>query len=546
MKKHLKYILIIVLISLFIMFPLMHGLYYSGNDTPIHLANIHVISKDLNFTKLFINLLSYGIGNDFGYGTRLFYPPVTYTVGAIINFIFNRFGLSIIETMKFTNLMITLFSGISMYFCSYKYNKSKRIALVSSIIYITFPYFLSDVYIRDAMAERYLFIFIPMIFSGIYSLFENDLKHFYPLFIIGYVGGILSHFTLMIYFTILFAIFLLFNYKKVFKYDFIKNFIISAIIVTLVVSPFLETLISHRFFGNYTVFQDGVMSGRIGEEGLGIIDYFNFLQGNNNNNKYCITLFVFIMLCCDFIFRKKIKFPLLIKSLIIFGGLSFILTLSIVPWKYIPSVFQMVQFPWRFQTFFLFVISLIAPVWLQLLNNKKKNLIYIFLVLVILLIEGIYNVDYPLYDGKAHFAFSDNIWYEAGMGWQKEYLPVAVSDNLDYFYKRNNDIRCDKDCSVDIIFNNSNTLQFNISGITEGVEIELPRIYYLGYSLRFGDDEIKLYEGKNGFVSATIDKNGTYCLEYTNTLLYKITLVISFCTIVLSTFKYLYTFRRDK
>ena len=69
------------------------------------------------------------------------------------------------------------------------------------------------------------------------------------------------------------------------------------------------------------------------------------------------------------------------------------------------------------------------------------------------------------------------------------------------------------------------------------IEIEFPRIFYFGYSLT--DEEgtsYDLWENDHGFLAAKVS-GGTYTLEYTGSLPYKICLYISLGTL-LSIFAY--------
>ena len=97
-----------------------------------------------------------------------------------------------------------------MYICSDRFSKNKLLAFIASVIYLSSSYHLNEIYVRDAEAESILFIFLPLVILGVKELLEGNKKWFYPCFIIGYVGGILSHFTMMIYVTIFLAITLLF------------------------------------------------------------------------------------------------------------------------------------------------------------------------------------------------------------------------------------------------------------------------------------------------------------------------------------------------
>ena len=64
------------------------------------------------------------------------------------------------------------------------------------------------------------------------------------------------------------------------------------------------------------------------------------------------------------------------------------------------------------------------------------------------------------------------------------------------------------------------------------MKLELPRLYYMGYQLKKGSEEIPLEQSENGFLQATIQKNGRYVLTYKKTIAMKIANTISLLSFV--------------
>ena len=159
------------------------------------------------------------------YGTELFYPPLGHYSAAYINTVVDNPVISL-EIVHFLGL---IFSGITMYYLAKTLSKNRFIGLLSAVIYMLFPYHLSNIYVRDALGESLLFIFLPLIFLGLYELFNDNIKKFYPLFIIGYVGGMLSHLIMMCYLTVIILVFLIIKYKTTLKY--LKQFIIASLFI---------------------------------------------------------------------------------------------------------------------------------------------------------------------------------------------------------------------------------------------------------------------------------------------------------------------------
>ncbi|MEG0826164.1 MAG: hypothetical protein RR404_01705 [Bacilli bacterium] len=518
MNRNYKNILIILFCAIVIMLPMFLTDYHSGHDTGFHIANVISLKEQLQSDNINANIVG-NIANNFGYGTRLFYPPLAHSVVAYTSLLSN---LDVLISFKIVYLICLFLSGVSLYFLSLRLSKSKKIALVSAIIYMAFPYHISDIYIRDALAETFLFVFLPLIFLALTYLFENK-KLFYLLFISGYVGGILSHFTLMIYFTLFLIPFFVINKKKVFKRDSLIALITSAVVILLITLPFFVTMFEHKLLGNYAVFLPEHMAGGIWWAARNPFDYINIFKNFNTNNiKYYLDIVTMILLAITLKNHKKIKWGNY-KFIIIFGLISFVLSTVLFPWDILPGILRMIQFPWRLETFVAITISLIAPLCLDM--KKHKN-IYI-VVIIGLLFFGYLNTNFASKE-KVNLQTFD---FNSGLGWQKEYLPVNALNNQDYLFNRNNDIIIKEKGTVQVLENKVPKLSFKIDGSSI---VEFPRLYYFGYVLKDeSNKKIDIYENKYGFIEAKVD-SGTYYLTYEGSMIYKVAKKLSLYTFILS------------
>lgn len=508
MKKTWQNLIIIFLFSCFLAIPLFSNAFHLGHDTWFHIANVTAIEELVEMGKG-SSLIVPSIAFDFGYGTRIFYPPLVHTITAVVGVLLNTE-----VAFKLVHFITIFLSGVTMYFLALKFSNKNKLALFSSLFYIAMPYFISDIYIRCAFAESLLFIFIPLILLGILYLLEGDLKHFYSCFVIGYVGGMLSHLTIMVYGTFLFGIFLLINGKTFFKKEKFIPFLKAVGSVCLLVLFFLAPLITFRILGDYAVFQEGYMSFGLKYYSLDLFDYINIYGGSNHNDvQMYFPLVVLILFIFTYFLRKRIEFPKYTKNFVVFGALALWMSSILFPWDYLPSTFQLIQFPWRIETFVVIVVSLFAPFCFTVIksNGLAETLTIIGLVVGSILAIHFPNENLAMFD-------SNYIWWEAGMGWQKEYLPVNTLNNIYYFENRNSiKILIQKESStvVNVIENNVPEIVFEVSNLKDSTIIEFPRLFYYGYELTDEDgDKISLYENSNGFLEAEISKNGTYHLKY--------------------------------
>ena len=82
-------------------------------------------------------------------------------------------------------------------------------------------------------------------------------------------------------------------------------------------------------------------------------------------------------------------------------------------------------------------------------------------------------------------------------------------------------------------------MEFTVSNINKEIEIELPRIYYLGYEIKQISSKktynIKYNESNNGFIKLKIKRNGKIIVKYKGTTLYNYLKIIRLLFIIIIT-----------
>ncbi len=61
-----------------------------------------------------------------------------------------------------------------MYWFVSQLTKSKEVGTLAAILYMLMPYHLNDMYIRNALGEFLSYIFIPLVFLGLYKMFQKE------------------------------------------------------------------------------------------------------------------------------------------------------------------------------------------------------------------------------------------------------------------------------------------------------------------------------------------------------------------------------------
>lgn len=542
MKNNRKQLLFIFIFAVLMMIPVMKNVYYGGHDTGFHVANIDALTDEISLKNLnlFPSAVVPKVANNFGYGTRIFYPPVPHMTAAYVNLAIRPFGLDTLEAMRITQFLVFFLSGITFYYLGLKVFKNKTIALIGSFFYMTMPYHLSEVFIRDAFSEMFIPIAIPMIVFGLLELVEGNKRKFYWLFTAGYVLSIFSHMAMSIYLTIMLLItFFIIYRKQIFKRDRLLALCISGAMILLITAPFTVQMAEHKLFGTYAVFVPHYMTGSGGLQfsTLKLTQYIDFFKPIGwGNIRFTLMLFQYILIICAFIFHKKLTFfkeneqnKKMAKFFIVFTLLALYMTSELCLWYFTPTLLDTLQFPWRLAIYFAFGGSFLACFWFTTMT-KKPYFNKMMIGFAALTLIGSYLYTAAPSSNKVSL---EKLNYNDGMGWQQEYIPINTNSYRDYFYNRDQLIHITNGkADVRILENPVPDMDFTVANIEGEITIELPRLYYLGYRLTKDGKTIPINENEKGFIGAKITEAGNYQLRYPNTTLQHIACGVSVLTIV--------------
>lgn len=532
-KKVLSY-LIICLITIFACIPLFSKYMNISHDDGIqHICRIIGTNDALIEGNLFPVILS-DFCNGFGYSWSIFYSPLT----AYLPLIFKLFTTSFTLCLKLFIFVTMLLSGIFMYKLVYKISNSYKAGLISAIIYIIAPYHLTDLYNRIAVAELASFVFLPITFLGIYNLFNGSKKTYYIA--IGAIGLILSHNVITVYTAIFSLIYLLTNYKKLKNKNIIRTIIINVLIILLCTSFYWIPLLEHFFATTYEVFIPNRMYDldTIKESKLFIAELF-LTKPWGDNFHIGIPILLGVILAFKYKDNIEMKYKKDVSIFLIFGLASIIMTLRIFPFEYLPRIFRMLQFTWRMMMFASFFLSIVSGITIAMLLNKNtdrnKTILIISALLIyltVLVITTVDMVDIPFEEKE--YLEPVNLNMIAGKVHPGcatfEYLPQKAYSNINYIKKRAN-IAIILEGTANILNENKNgtKMTFELTDVKDKVKIELPYIYYLGYTAKITDNDnntanIEIKESDNGFCMIEVSnlENGIISIKYEGTNLMKI------------------------
>lgn len=474
-----------------------------GHDMAFHLYRIESLADNLKIGEMlpvYFNQL-----NGFGYGEGLFYPDIFLYFPAF----FCSLGIDILSSTKIFLILVNFLSIISFYICIKKITKSQCATVIGTLLYSLSLYRFVDLFLRSAIAEYLSLLFLPLVVLGIYEIFYDNPKEGYYL-TIGLCGILYSH-VISFYLTCFFLIIIILLNIRLLKdkkrrFSLMINLILSLLITSGFWLPFLEQYLFYDFSFYYSspvyenvipvvaLFMDFPINGLFDvwlPSGIGCCYYivlYIYFRYNRINNNFLILMFVL-------------------------GLLALLFTCCIPLWKngLFYKLFSIIQFPWRFYMFATIFLIIGTLIFLKYYKNLKLIRLVVIYSIVIFMINML------LLNCKLHMYTP--IGYEVSNG---EYLPKGFDIDKIYDYQN-------KD--IDYYRDNEKTF-VSIKNSVDSVE--LPLIYYKGYSACDSDKCYDTYKTENGLVGVNIDKNTTNLeVSYTGTKLYKVSKLISIFGIIL-------------
>lgn len=172
------YYVLIIIVACILSIPILDeklDVYF--DDGIQHIARAYGTLQSFKDQGVNANIIS-DFTNHFGYSWNLFYGPLSTYGIIIINFISRSFTVA----YKILNFLCLMLSGIFMYKFIVSVTKNSNTSALVAIIYLTFPYHLTDWYVRNALGEFMSFMFVPLVFLGLYQLFNTTENHYYLTF----------------------------------------------------------------------------------------------------------------------------------------------------------------------------------------------------------------------------------------------------------------------------------------------------------------------------------------------------------------------------
>lgn len=502
-----------------------------------HIARAFGTLSSIKEQGLFHNVIS-NFSNGFGYSWNLFYGPLS-SYGIII---FTFLCKSFITGYKIFTFVVLILSGIYMYKFMISLTKNSNTSLLAGIIYLTFPYHLTDLYIRNALGEFMAFMFVPMVFLGLYQLFKTTENHYYLS--IGAIGLILTH-NLSTAITCFFGfLYVLFNFKCLKQTRVKKGLILNFIFIVTITSFFWAPMLEAKLSTYYQVYEENAMASQesVAEAGL----EFKQLFASKKDKIFVFELgpHVIIMLVFSIMTIKRLRPEIKKEYLFCLISSLFCIWMSTkyFPWKIMPKFVTIIQFPWRMLFIAGFFLSVVCSINMNAVikkfNVKDTLIISVICIIYVCALNGfvpytdeiteIENCTLGVMSGK-------NVEVVAGTA-KAEYLPKKAFENRFYIATREQAtyVLTGK-AIIEEEEKNFDYYKAKFQTLEENTIFELPYIYYPGYEVRADGIIIESFETENGFLGTSLPRNEIVEIEvtYEGTNIMKKSMLISFVSFII-------------
>lgn len=430
-----------------------------------------------------------------------------------------------------------------MYYFTKKITDDRNVGVLSSILYMVMPYHLTDMYIRGSVGEFLSFVFIPIIFLGLYNLFHEEKKDW--LLVIGSVGIIITHNLMTLICAIIAFIYVAVNLPKLKVKKIREKFIFNIVFIICISSFFWLPLFGTSINTRYEVYEPGKMATAESVQNSGITLRQLVITYNDGSYAFELGPYILIMLCFTISAFRRVA-PEMKKEYIFFliiGILATFMSTKYFPWKFIGNKISMIQFAWRMLTITCFCFSFICAINIGIVIKNFKFIDAVVLCTIAVLYAFALRGLVPQTNDKLQkpedmdfgFVTGRNTDCLVGMG-KNEYLPKNAYDNYFYLATRESSIIVlEGDAKFENTSKKGNKLSSRIEVLEDKTLIELPYVYYPGYTVTIDGSEVQTFESENGFLAIGLGKltPADLKVEYTGTATMRFSKVFSIISLIL-------------
>lgn len=512
-------------------FPLFSSSLTSGHDLYFHFLRFVGIKEGLLNGDFPVRIYD-SFYSGYGYGASFFYPDL---------FFYPFAGLAALGVSEIFSFNMFFFAtNIATYMvAAYSFRgllKNNIAAIAGAVLYTAAPYHIHLLYTRKAVGEIVAYILIPLLIYALYNLLRENFSK--PLLLVVCMTCLIySHLISALLCACICFIAGLIGIKTIIKNPKLLlklGLCITACVILTAAFwiPMLEQLSHSEFLlanaekylpADHTVPIKDMFFGKE-ETGFGL------------------TLIPFLFIRLFFLKEKKEKRLLRIVDFSSIAGLlCLFLSGTLFPWKLMPEVTSILQFPWRLYTYAVFFFTLAICCLILLLRSEKLRrfmqpavigltALQIFVCAILVLNTVLFS---PLNDiwksgERSVYANNGNEYLESDMN------PLAIEELTSDVYARADD--------GTILPSGRGAGILSVELTRESESVRVPLLYYFGYNAKYstiGSTAVTLPISREKDTqvaeidTSSVEPGGTITVEYKETGLQRLSFYTSFVAAVL-------------
>ena len=497
--------------------------YFSGDDLAFHLSRIEGVAESIVGGE-FLPRINYFFAGGMGYPTGIFYPELFLYPAGILRVL----GLSIVSSYQVYLVLLNFSTFVVSYHCFKSVQHTSRGAVLFSVLYGVSSYRMSDVLYRGAVGESIAFLLLPLVYVGIYQVIYGN-KDKWWLLTLGMTGLIYSH-PLSAFMVVLFlSVYFLVSLRSVLKEKsrLLRLFLAAGVAFLLSVDillPMVEQLLFQRLrvqdVSLFYLSKEAQSMGwylaqglkNSGFNNLGLLIPFGLLFGliglkwQTNENKRLLGI------AALFLLFSTSHFPHVLFN---------------------KSLFNTIQFPWRYFLIVTFLVSWVGAENLTKtthLSTKRKQVIGLVLIGLTLGFNIQNQLQLKRVEWRTHSAATWNtIDRETSLGYGKEFLPSGMNG----WMAPTSLLTQPQEVTLTSMSRTGNSFYLKYQTPTEA-RLIYPLLYYKGYAVEVNGErktaeDAGMFDGTDmhGFLQVTVKGSGSVLVWYEGTMIQKISRLVT-------------------
>lgn len=514
---------------------------HDGEGHIIRLAEFDLAIRDGQIPPRLSKNLMYG----YGFYFFNFNYPLVYILGVL----FHSVGLDYIQSINMLSVFSLVLSGIAMFWWQKSYWGNLG-GFIAGVFYMYAPYRFLNMYVRGSVAEHLAFVMLPLLFMFTEKIVEGDKKQRFGYTVWGgicYALLFLSHNITAFIFSLMLGLFVIFHIIFYKKFHLIWNYFLMGVIgLSLSAYFWIPSILEKGFvrldqtigrdYPDHFLYLPQLWQNfwGFGGSGKGANDGLSFQLGNWHILFLIISVFSAIYLWKRSHARAlHILFYLFVFLLSVF----FMLPTSRVLWEKMPLL-AFTQFPWRFLSWSVFVISILAGASVYVVSQYLRRIhrmVSVVFVLIVTIGVLFYSKQFVRVNHRIDIRYPTDSSIPGSTTWADEQFPIWFEPKpVDFPPAKVTVIQGQGDITIDKWQTGRHVYQIDAKTSLYLVE---HTAYYPGWTI-YVDGVLEQYEYMNGtypgrFVFTVTPGKHTVTTVFRETPLRKISDIISLTTVAL-------------